>query len=68
LSTNSLYMGERGAEYYAQRRKLRSGVTQQERAAFFLDIADEEAITSDFGCGNGDCSRTCVRRTASGLR
>ncbi|MGH7483321.1 MAG: class I SAM-dependent methyltransferase [Longimicrobiales bacterium] len=53
LSTNSLYTGERGAEYYAQRRKLRSRVTQQERAAFFLDIADEEAITLDFGCGNG---------------
>jgi SAM-dependent methyltransferase len=53
LNSNSLYTGERGAEYYAQRRKLRSGVTQQERAAFFLDIADEEGITLDFGCGNG---------------
>ena len=66
LSSNSLYTGERGADYYAQRRKLRSRVTQQERAAFFLDMADEEAIT--LAVVTAHCSRTCVRRTASGLR
>jgi SAM-dependent methyltransferase len=53
LNANSLYTGDRGAEYYAQRKRLRSDLTQRERAALFLDVEDDEAITLDFGCGNG---------------
>jgi SAM-dependent methyltransferase len=53
LNANSLYTGERGAGYYAQREKLRSDAAQRERAELFFDIADDSAVTLDFGCGNG---------------
>jgi SAM-dependent methyltransferase len=53
LDAKSLYTGERGAEYYSQRDKLRSDVVQGERAALFLNIADDKATILDFGCGNG---------------
>jgi SAM-dependent methyltransferase len=48
-----LYTGERGAEYYAQRERLRSDSVQRERALLFRDIEDERASILDFGCGNG---------------
>jgi SAM-dependent methyltransferase len=53
LDARSLYRGERGAEYYARRQKLRSTSAQLERAAFFRDIEDNRAAILDFGCGNG---------------
>jgi SAM-dependent methyltransferase len=53
VKASSLYTGERGAEYYAQRKMLLSEDIQGERAVFFLDIADESMVILDFGCGSG---------------
>jgi SAM-dependent methyltransferase len=53
VKADHLYTGERGADYYAQREKLRSVMAQRERAALFTDITDDNAVTLDFGCGNG---------------
>jgi SAM-dependent methyltransferase len=50
---SSLYAGERGAKYYAQRAVSRNLEIQQRRAEHFRDMASEELTLLDFGCGNG---------------
>lgn len=49
----TLYQGEQGAHYYAQRAKSRSASSQVDRAHLFDGLTDETNIVLDFGCGSG---------------
>lgn len=49
----SLYTGELGAKYHAQRSQYRSTATQRLRARFFRGFTDATHAVLDFGCGTG---------------
>lgn len=49
----SIYTGEDGQHYLEQRKSSQSDHVQSLRASLFRDLAGEELVILDFGCGTG---------------
>jgi ubiquinone/menaquinone biosynthesis C-methylase UbiE len=47
------YYSDQGDAYLAQRSNARSDYNQRLRASMFKDVASDEFVTLDFGCGTG---------------
>ncbi|MBX3507671.1 class I SAM-dependent methyltransferase [Parvibaculum sp.] len=53
MKAEDLYVGERGAHYFAQRAANRTIENQRKRARFFCDFTQSSHAVLDFGCGTG---------------
>lgn len=57
MNSSNKYSGETGKGYFIQRVASRSDYVQSLRASLFQDLADNNLVILDFGCGNGGVLR-----------